>query len=77
MRRFWRGILIFVLGGLLGTSFGFAVGVLVFPYLFPPPPAAEQLSEADRSTLVATGNFIHANPSDPLHYGSGKVSVYE
>jgi hypothetical protein len=77
MRRFWRGILIFVLGGILGTGFGFAVGILTFPYLFPPPPAAEQLTEADRSALVATGNFIHANPSDPLHYGSGKVSVYE
>jgi hypothetical protein len=77
MRRFWRGLLIFVLGGILGTGFGFAVGILAFPYLFPPPPAVEQLTEADRSALVATGNFIHANPSDPLHYGSGKVSVYE
>lgn len=45
--------------------------------MFPPPPAAEQLSEADRSALVATGTFIHANPSDPIHYGKGKVSVYE
>jgi hypothetical protein len=26
---------------------------------------------------VATGTFIHANKSDPVHYGSGKVSVYE
>ena len=77
MRRFWRGLLIFIFGGILGTGFGFAVGILAFPYLFPPPPAAEQLTEDDRSALVATGNFIHANPSDPLHYGSGKVSVYE
>jgi hypothetical protein len=77
MRRFWRGLLIFLFGGLLGTGFGFALGILAFPYLFPPPPATEQLTEADRSPLVATGNFIHANPSDPVHYGSGKVSVYE
>jgi len=77
MRRFWRGLLIFIFGGILGTGFGFALGILVFPYLFPPPPAAEQLTEADRSALVAMGNFIHADPADPIHYGSGKVSVYE
>lgn len=77
MRRFWRGLLIFVLGGVLGTAFGFALGIFTFPYLFPPPPAAERLTESDRSALVATGRFIHANPSDPVHYGSGKVSVYE
>ena len=77
MRRFWRGLLIFLLGGLLGTGFGFALGIFFFPYLFPPPPAVEQLTEADRSPLVANGTFIHADPSDPVHYGSGKVSVYE
>jgi hypothetical protein len=77
MRRFWRGIVIFLIGGMLGTAFGVALGIFFFPYLFPPPPAAEQLAEADRSPLVATGTFIHANPSDPVHYGKGKVSVYE
>jgi hypothetical protein len=77
MRRFWRGLLIFIFGGILGTGFGFGLGILAFPYLFPPPPAAEQLTEADRSALVAMGNFIHADPADPIHYGSGKVSVYE
>ncbi len=69
--------MIFVLGGLLGTAFGFALGILFFPYIFPPPPAAEVMTEADRSPLAATGTFIHANPSDPVHWGRGKVSVYE
>jgi hypothetical protein len=77
MRRFWRGVAIFLFGGILGTGFGFALGIFLFPYLFPPPPAAERLTEADRSPLVATGTFIHANPSDPVHYGKGQVSVYE
>ena len=45
--------------------------------MFPPPPAAEVIAEADRSSLVASGTFIHANPSDPVHWGKGKVSVYE
>ena len=77
MRRFWRGLAILLIGAVLGTGFGFALGIFFFPYLFPPPPAAERLSEADRSALAATGTFIHANPSDPVHWGRGKVSVYE
>lgn len=74
--RLWRGIAIFLFGGVLGTAFGVVVGFFIFPYVFPPPPAMETINEEDR-TLVATGSFIHADPSDPIHYGSGKVSVYE
>ena len=77
MSRFWRALAIFLLGGVLGTGFGVAVGFFVYPFVFPPPPAADQLSEADKAELVATGTFIHANPSDPIHWGRGKVSVYE
>jgi Electron transfer DM13 len=77
MRSLWRGLAIFLLGGVLGTGFGVALGFFFFPFVFPPPAANESLSEADRSALVATGMFIHANPSDPVHHGKGKVSVYE
>jgi hypothetical protein len=77
MRGFWRGIAIFLLGGILGTGFGVALGFFFFPYVFPPPPANESLSEADRAAPVATGTFIHANSSDPVHWGRGKVSVYQ
>jgi hypothetical protein len=77
MTRFWRAIAIFALGGVLGTGFGVALGFFIFPYVFPPPTAAEQLADAEHSKLVASGSFIHANPSDPVHYGRGRVSVYE
>ncbi|WP_299626547.1 DM13 domain-containing protein [Pelagibius sp.] len=73
----WRGIAIFLFGGLLGTAFGVAVGFFVYPFVFPPPEAMETLTAEERSTLVARGEFIHANPSDPIHYGKGKVNVYE
>jgi hypothetical protein len=77
MNRFWRGIAIFVLGGALGTCFGVALGFFIFPYVFPPPAAAEQLADAERANIVASGMFIHTNPSDPVHYGKGRVSLYE
>jgi hypothetical protein len=77
MRRFWRGFIIFMTGGVLGTALGVALGFFFFPFVFPPPPASETLTEIERSRLVATGTFIHANPSDPVHWGRGKVSVYE
>ena len=77
MQRFWRGLAIFLLGGLFGTAFGVALGFFFFPFVFPPPPAAEQLTEAEKSTPLASGTFIHANPQDPIHWGRGKVSVYE
>jgi hypothetical protein len=77
MRRLMRGLFIFLLGAAFGTAFGIAVGFFIFPFVFPPPVASEQLTEAGRSPLAATGTFVHANPSDPIHWGRGKVSVYE
>ena len=72
-----RPIGMFILGGLAGTIFGVAVGFFVFPYVFPPPEAMETLTAEEQSVLVARGQFIHANPSDPVHYGKGKVAIYE
>jgi Electron transfer DM13 len=77
MIRLWRSIAIFVLGGVLGTGLGVALGLFFFPYVFPPPVASDQLTASELSRLAARGSFIHANPSDPVHYGKGKVSIYE
>jgi Electron transfer DM13 len=77
MNRFWRSIVIFVVGGVLGTGLGLALGFFFFPYVFPRPMATDQLADAEHSKIVAFGTFIHANPSDPVHYGKGRVSVYE
>ena len=73
----WRWITVFLIGGVFGTAFGVAAGLFAFPYVFPPPEAMDVLSADEKTELVANGQFIHANPSDPIHYGSGGVEVYE
>ena len=72
-----RNLIIGVIaGGLAGTALGFVIGIFVYPYIFLADiVASEELVGAEEKTVVATGNFIHANPSDPIHYGSGSVTV--
>lgn len=77
MRRLWRWLTVFLAGGVLGTGFGVALGFFAYPFVFPPPAAMEELRDDEAQRLVATGTFLHANPSDPIHYGSGRVEVYE
>jgi predicted small secreted protein len=80
MRKF---IITFIVGALLGIAGGFAAGIFAYPFLFlndivaneqVPGAASENTAE---QRVAATGTFIHANPSDPLHYGKGKVTVYQ
>lgn len=73
MKRF--SIVSFLIGGVGGVLLGIAIGLFVFPFLFPPPAASEPLAQDERERVVATGTFVHANPSDPVHYGRGRVSV--
>lgn len=77
VRRFWRTIATFLFGAILGTAFGVAAGIFAFPYVFPPPVVSEHLPDSERATLIADGNFIHADPADPIHWGRGKVGVYQ
>ena len=78
-----RGYLLtFLLALLLGIAGGFALGIFVYPYIFladivagdkvPEKPAGQP-----QRNVLARGTFVHANPSDPIHYGKGRVTVYE
>jgi hypothetical protein len=70
----WRKILIFFIGGGLGAGIGFAAGIFVYPYIFLADQVA--MDPALSGKVVARGTFIHADKNDPVHYGSGKVTVY-
>ena len=73
-----KGIVIFVIGMVFGTAAGFALGVFVYPYIFLADiVAADKVDDKAARKIVATGMFIHANPRDPIHYGKGKLTVYQ
>ncbi|MEM7227060.1 MAG: DM13 domain-containing protein [Pseudomonadota bacterium] len=75
MKRFF---ITFLIGGLLGGIGGFVLAIFVYPYIFlADVTAMEHLPERADRKLVASGDFIHANPSDPIHYGRGGVQVYD
>ena len=56
----WRYLTVFLIGGVLGTGFGVALGFFLFPYVFPPPEAMETLGESERTAVVARGDFSSA-----------------
>ena len=71
-----RAVLLLVVGLIVGAAGGFAVGIVAFPYLFPPPEVNEPLIAKSEADLIARATFIHANPSDPVHYGQGSATIY-
>src|SRR3977135_1701116 len=47
-----RSLVLFLGGGVLGPGFGVALGFFLFPFVFPPPPASDQLTETDRGSPI-------------------------
>ena len=74
MKRIFWG---FLVGGVLGLGAGFLLGIFIYPYVFLADiVATEKVPDLQTKAVVATGSFVHANPSDPIHFGRGDVTVY-
>ena len=73
LKAYFIGML---LGVIMGAGGGFATGILVFPFLFPPPEVNEPITGKAETDVVARATFIHANPADPIHYGRGTATIY-
>ncbi len=65
-----------LIAGLLGFLIGLSMMLVIYPFIFSPPVLNEKISNIETKTVVATGEFIHPNPRDFIHYGQGTVSVY-
>ena len=74
MKRLIIGLFIGMLGG---ATVGFGGGIFIYPFWFLNDIASESLSSDVERTELAAGMFIQANPSDPVHKGSGTVTIYE
>ena len=75
-------VLTFLFALALGVGGGFALGIFVYPYVFLADiVATEKVPPSDKPAaerkVLARGTFVHANPADPIHYGKGRVTVYE
>ena len=66
-----------LIGVILGSIAGLSSGLLLFPFLFPSAEVEDVGPGWGNHAAVATGTFIHADPLDPLRYGSGGVTLYE
>ena len=72
MKKLLFALLFLVIGFVAGNGFM----LIVFPYIFPPAQVNEAVKNVATKSVYATGTFIHPNPSDPVHYGKGNVSIY-
>jgi hypothetical protein len=77
-----RGYVItFLIAATLGVAGGVALGIFVYPYIFLADIVAtekvDKPAAGGERKVLARGTFVHPNPSDPIHYGKGGVTVYE
>lgn len=72
-----KQIFIIIFSLIIGIGIGIMLTVIAYPFVFPPPEVNEQISNIKNKQLTHSGIFIQPNPSDPVHWGKGKVAVYE
>ena len=75
-------VITFFVALVLGIAGGVALGIFVYPYVFLADSVATETAAppavgAPARKTLAKGTFTHPNPSDPIHYGKGRVTVLE
>ncbi|MDF1655562.1 MAG: DM13 domain-containing protein [Coxiellaceae bacterium] len=73
MKTFFTAVISLIVGFIIGA----AVMLIMYPYWFPPAQVNEIVQDASNKTIIARGEFIHPNPSDPVHWGKGNTSIYQ
>ncbi len=74
----WKYLCLFIVGGTLGVSAGFMLGLFFYPFIFLGDiTAMEKVAGRDAKTVVAQARFIHAVPNDPVHFGKGRATLFK
>jgi hypothetical protein len=74
-------VIVFLIAAVLGLAGGVALGIFAYPYIFLADIVATE--KVDKPAIgverkvLARGTFVHVNPSDPIHYGKGRVTIHE
>lgn len=71
-----HSIAILLSGLIVGFAAGVGVGVFAYPGWGHKPPATEQLTDAEKTDVVATGRFVNFNWENTFDHGTGNVTVY-
>jgi hypothetical protein len=72
-----RIIISLLAGAVLGGVVGFAAGIFIYPYWFLTDVAMEEVADRASKTVLATGSFIHVDTADPVHWGTGTVTLFQ
>ena len=73
-----RGLVIFIIGGIMGVVAGGGLMLLLFPYLFPPPMVNETIDSSAGLRVIHETSFRENAPGqDAAHWGRGDVKVYQ
>jgi len=81
--EYWRSYVVtFLIGAILGLAGGAVLGVFAYPYVFIPTDrvAREKVDKPPANVerkVLARGTFVQPAPPDPLHYGKGRVTLYD
>tara|TARA_Y100001936_G_scaffold66076_1_gene64988 strand:+ start:19723 stop:19908 length:186 start_codon:yes stop_codon:yes gene_type:complete len=49
-----KTILTALIGLIVGGGGGFAIGIFIYPFIFPPPPAMEKVENREEKTVPAS-----------------------
>jgi len=80
--EYWRSYVVtFLFGAILGLAGGAVLGVFAYPHVFittdrVAKEKVDKPASVERKAL-ARGTFVQPTPSDPLHYGKGRVTLYD
>lgn len=71
-----KSILLVLAGAVAGFAAGAFAMLFFYPFWFPPAEVNEVVVQSESKQLIGSGDFIHPDPDDSVHWGKGSLQVY-